>query len=259
MLTDGLNFIGPMQKTKYPYAIWDLNVEGAQMGGGKANYVEQTLALTYRISEQLPNLIAAVPPEFRNDSAAMSSSTASFSFQIPGNIDRCEGFPLCPASNISAIPELPGVIRPCQAGKNLESCYFGLLTWVSHGIYEVYRHTLDVAVLRRLMPLLKRGTALYVRTAVRDSATGKLHLPSMYSPEYAAAEDTSFNLALFRWSLQTCIHVATSLLPDSASGAEVAAWKAALRDLAPLVVDPVTGSLMVGKGVPLHSADGHSM
>ena len=32
-----------------------------------------------------------------------------------------------------------------------------------------------------------------------------------------------------------------------------------MRDLAPLLVDPLTGSLMVGKGVPPHSADGHSM
>ena len=259
LLLDGLNFIGPMQKTKYPFAIWDMNVEGAQWGALSANYVEQTLAFTYRISEQLPNLIAAVPPEFRNDSAAMPQLTASFSYQIAATIDHCEGFPLCPASNISAVPDLPGLIRPCEAGKDTHACYYGLLTWASHGIYEVYRHTMDLAILRRLMPLLKRGTAFYVRTAVRDSATGKLHLPSMLSPEYADAEDTSFNLALFRWSLQTCIHVATTLLPDSASGAEVAAWKAALLDLTPLVVDPVTGSLMVGKGVPLHSADGHSM
>ena len=259
MLTDGLNFIGPMSKTKYPYAIWDMNVEGAQWGALSANFVEQTLAFTHRISEQLPNLIAAVPPEFRNDSAAMPGETASFSYQIAATIDHCEDFPLCPASNISSMPDLPALIRPCEAGKDSHACYYGLLTWASHGIYEVYRHTMDLAILRRLMPLLKRGTAFYVRTAVRDSATGKLHLPSMLSPEYGGgAEDTSFNLALFRWSLQTCIHVATTLLPDSASSAEVAAWKAALRDLIAPIVDPVTGSLMVGKGVPLHSADGPS-
>ena len=261
MLLDGLNFIGPVQKTHYPHAIWDLNVEAAQWGALSANYVEQTLAFTQRVPEQLPNLIAAVPPEFRNDSAAMASDTASFSYQIAATIDQCQGFPLCPESNISSMPaSTPGLIRPCgAAGGNTNACYFGLLTWVSHGIYEVYRHTMDLAILRRLVPLLKRGTAFYTRMAQRDSTTGKLHLPSMLSPEYAAAEDTSFNLALFRWSLKTCIHVGTTLLPDTASGAEVVAWKAALRDLAPLIVDPTTGSLMVGKGVPLHSADGHSM
>jgi hypothetical protein len=219
MLLDGLNFIGPMSKTKYPYAIWDMNVEGAQWGALSANYVEQTLAFTHRISEQLPNLIAAVPPEFRNDSAAMPSETASFSYQIAATIDQCEGFPLCPEANISAIPDMPGLIRPCSADSVHDTCYYGLLTWVSHGIYEVYRHTMDEAILRRLMPLLKRGTAFYQRTAVRNSATGKLHLPPMTSPEYATTEDTSFNLALFRWSLQTCIHVATALLPDSVSAA----------------------------------------
>ena len=45
---------------RYPYAIWDMNVEGAQWGALSANYVEQTQAFTHRISEQLPNLIAAV-------------------------------------------------------------------------------------------------------------------------------------------------------------------------------------------------------
>ena len=200
------------------------------------------------------------PPEFRNDSAAMASETASFSYQIAATIDQCQGFPLCPKANISSIADsTPGLIRPCGAPGDSNACYFGLLTWVSHGIYEVYRHTLDLAILRRLLPLLTRGTAFYTRTAVRDSATGTLHLPSMVSPEYAAAEDTSINLALFRWSLQTCIHVATTLLPGTASGSDVVAWKATLRDLAPLLVDPATGSLMVGKGVPLHSADGHSM
>jgi len=53
-----------MQKTKYPYAIWDMNVEGAQWGALSANYVEQTLAFTHRVPEQLPNLIAAVYVHF---------------------------------------------------------------------------------------------------------------------------------------------------------------------------------------------------
>jgi hypothetical protein len=71
LLLDGLNFIGPMQKTKYPHAIWDMNVEGAQWGSLSANYIEQAMAFPRRVPEQLPNLIANVPPAFRNDSASM--------------------------------------------------------------------------------------------------------------------------------------------------------------------------------------------
>lgn len=253
MLLDGLNFIGPMQKTKYPHAIWDLNVEAAQYGSLSANYVEQTLALTRRVPEQLNNMIVSVPPDLRNDSASIYMNTASFSFLNEAAIDRCD-FPLCSDSNVSAVPDLPKLTRPCSAeNKDALSCYFGGLPWVCHGIWLVYRHTMDEGILRALMPVLKRATALYLHTAVHNSTDGKLHLPMTFSPEYATLADCTFDLALFRWCLQTSIHIGSALLPGSASLDELTSWRVALQQLAPPQVDPKTGSLMIGEGVPLHS------
>ena len=241
-----------MQKTKYPHAIWDLNVEAAQWGALSANYVEQTLAFTKRVPEQLPNLIASVPPALRNDSASMYMNTASFAFLNEAAIDHCPGFPLCP--NVSAVPDLPQLTRPCGGdNKDALSCYFGGLPWVSHGIWLVYRHTMDEDILRGLMPLLKRATTLYLRTAVHNSTDGKLHLLETFSPEYAVLADCSFDLALFRWCLRASIHIGSDLLRGSATEGELASWREALQQLAPPQVDAKTGSLMIGDGIPLHS------
>ena len=112
----------------------------------------------------------------------------------------------------------------------------------------VYRHTLDDTILQSLVPLLKRATTLYLRTAIHG-ADGKLHLPTMFSPEYANAADLSFDHALFRWCLRTSIHIATTLAPASSTPSEVARWRAALDMLLTPLVDPTTGSLMIGAGV----------
>ena len=229
----------------------DLNVEAAQYGGLSANYREQTLALAKRVPEQMPNLIANVPPDLRNDSASMYINTASFSYLNEAAIDHCD-FPLC--SNASAVPDLPQLTRPCSGSNtNARSCYFGGLPWVCHGIWLVYRHTMDEEILRDLMPMLKRATALYLRYAVHNTTDGKLHLPMTFSPEYATLADCTFDLALFRWCLTTALQVGSDLLPGSARADELAGWREALRQLAPPQVDPKTGSLMIGDGVPLHS------
>ena len=42
---------------------------------------------------------------------------------------------------------------------------------------------------------------------------GKLHLPFAESPEYANANDTNFDLALFRWGVGVLLHVANTTHP----------------------------------------------
>ena len=121
------------------------------------------------------------------------------------------------------------------------------------GIWLVYRHTMDEDILRDLMPMLKRATTLYLRYAVHNATDGKLHLPMTFSPEYATLADCTFDLALFRWCLTTADRIGSDLLPGSARADELVSWREALRKLAPPQVDPKTGSLMIGDGVPLHS------
>ena len=115
----------------------------------------------------------------------------------------------------------------------------------------------------------------------------------MFSPEYANAPDTSFDNVLFRWCLTTALHIATELLPKTSNttAAEIALWREMLQvsmrtfpefhidhaeetwnrsmfcwkthvhlleqDLTPPAIDPATGSLMIGAGVPFHSANKH--
>ena len=62
VLLDGINGPLSVSKTKWSNAIWDMNVEGSQWASLSANVIEQSLALTQRIPEQMQNYIASVPP-----------------------------------------------------------------------------------------------------------------------------------------------------------------------------------------------------
>jgi N-acetyl-beta-hexosaminidase len=257
LLLDGLNFVGPMQKTKYPFAIWDMNVEGSQWGSLASNMIEQGLALTRRVPEQLPNLIASVPRELRSDSAAIQVETASLSYLAECMVQHCDAdaFPLC-LSNASAVQDLPDELCLTQSKAKMPENFFGGLPWVCHNIWLVYRHTMDATILQALVPLLKRATNLYIRTARMDATDGKLHLPTMESPEYGECPDTSFDHALFRWCLRTLIRTST-LLPGSSTDAEVTRWRQTLGALSSPHIDPNTGSLMIGANVSLHSQNKH--
>ena len=256
LLLDGLNFVGPMQKTKYPFAIWDMNVEGAQWGGHSSNLPEQSLALARRIPEQLSNFIASVPRAMRNDSASINVETASLSFLAECMVQHCDSdaFPLC-VNNFSAVQDLPDEACLQRSGSLAPQNFYGGLPWVCHSIWLVYRHTMDESILRDLLPLLKRSTNLYMRTA-HVGADEKLHLPLMESPEYGEAADTSFDHALFRWCLRTLIRTST-LLPNSSTDLEVQKWQNTLRKLSAPRIDPATGSLMIGANLSLHSSNKH--
>ena len=74
---------------------------------------------------------------------------------------------------------------------------------------------------------------------------------------YWYAPDTSFDLALFKWSLRTLVDIATDLLPGSCSDAEVAQWRSTLQQITPYRIDPATGSLMIGEGLPFAHPNKH--
>ena len=74
---------------------------------------------------------------------------------------------------------------------------------------------------------------------------------------YAYAADTSFNLALFKWSLRSLVEIVTDVLPGCCSDAEVAQWRSTLQLITPYHVDPATGSLMIGAELPFAHANKH--
>lgn len=183
VLLDGINGPLSLSKTKWTGAIWDMNVEGSQWTSLGINAMEQTQALVERIPEQTLNFIASVPKAFRNDSAAISGGTGSMQYVAACAVEYCE-FPLC--LNASNVPDLGCLTQPEPAGAKQFASFFGGLPWICHSIWLVYRHSMDEAVLLKLAPLLQRATTMYLRTAIREK-DGKLHLPSMFSPEYAVA------------------------------------------------------------------------
>ena len=292
MMLDGMSGPFLVSKFSYPFAIWDMNVEGAQWASLASNHFEQAEALTRRVPEQLDNYIASVPVEMRNDSASIGLSTPSFSQIAQCAIDYCDTFPVCNYSNVPDLDCLTGMYlvkdpmlqhssssrRRSSSNNNVvangENSYFGGLPWVCHSIWLVYRHSMDESILHDLLPLLVRATNLYMRIMVRGS-DGKLHLPVTLSPEYANVPDTSFDNALFRWCLKTSIHVATELMPAitarplqrtasdrspppvDISSKDVARWRQVLDDLTPPLVDPATGSLMIGENCTLHTPNKH--
>lgn len=141
ILLDGINGPLSVSKTKWSNAIWDMNVQGSQWASLSINMIEQARALVLRIPEQLPNLIATVPPHMRNDSAAIAGGTGSLSFVADCAIQDC-AFPVC--LNATTVPDLPCMVhstplppggRKYPKGFVFGSNFYGGLPWICHSIW----------------------------------------------------------------------------------------------------------------------------
>ena len=128
----------------------------------------------------------------------------------------------------------------------------GNLTWAMHNYYQYYRYSMDDSLLLyKIYPLLKRSINLYIHLAFKTQ-DGKYHLPVTMSPEYKAAADCNYDLALFRWGLQTLIASAKRLkLNDPLLNQ----WEDLLTNLVDYPVNE-TG-FMIGKDVALETAHRH--
>ena len=114
----------------------------------------------------------------------------------------------------------------------------GDFTWALHNYYLHYRYSMDHSMItdqhrHAFYPLLRGAANVYMHL-LKKGEDGKLHLPSMMSPEYGADTDNNYNLSLARWSLQTLIELnerydlKAPLLPK---------WKETLENLTPYPVD----------------------
>ena len=132
---------------------------------------------------------------------------------------------------------IPGVDKDAEVG---------LLTWVCHNLWLIYRHKMDDTLLRdHLFPLLKRSVNYYLHF-LREEADGRLHLPATYSPEYGSAEDCNFDLALLRWGCQTLLDITRRLSIDDELSSR---WQEVLDRLTPYPLDGDNG-LAIGRNVP---------
>lgn len=201
---------GPWYKVNgWAYATWDMNVQLCYWpiySGNRLELGKSLLRFNERVSDQY---IESVPEAWRHDSA--------------GN---------------------PGVSNQRKIGG--EFAILGCLQWTMHNVWLHYRYSMDDELLRRdLLPLLRRSTHYYIHRISTDK-NGVHHLPLALSPEYPVrAEDTTFDLSLFRWGLETLLFINERLeLNDEAAPL----WREIQENLTPYPIDQ-TG-LMVGKDVP---------
>jgi len=122
-----------------------------------------------------------------------------------------------------------------------------------HHFHLQYRHTMDDQRLREtIYPLMRRTFQTYLHVLDTD-ADGRLHIPLALSDEYDVAVDTSMNIALLRWGLQTLLAHAKRLDIDDPL---IPKWREVLEKLVEYPVDPATG-IMIGKDMPFSKPHRH--
>ncbi|MFC9626976.1 hypothetical protein ACFTXM_45835 [Streptomyces sp. NPDC056930] len=136
-------------------------------------------------------------------------------------------------------------------GSDHVSDNFGNLTWALHNVWQSYRHSMDLSVLRDVVyPILAKAINFYAHF-LHEGPDGRLHLLETRSPEYANAQDCTYDLSLVRWGVRTLIASAKLLRSNDP---RLKRWQDIDRRLTPYAEDPAAG-VMIGKDVPL--ADSH--
>lgn len=114
----------------------------------------------------------------------------------------------------------------------------GDFVWALHLYWLYYRNTMDHTLVTNrakhaFFDLLRDATNAFLHL-MEEGDDGKLHLPTLHSPEYGDARDTTYNLALFRWACATLIAL------DKRYGFHeplVSRWQEVLDRLAPYPTD----------------------
>ena len=216
-----VDLMGPWFKMSRWAAYWqNLNVQLAYFSALSGNHPELSDRLCRWLEDSLPDLISNCPPEFRADSAVLGNPTG-LELKAP----------------VSATHPLHLIALP----------------WLMQQCWLQYRFTMDDERLRaRIYPLLRRTFNFYLHV-IRPGADGRYHIPNAFSDEYGNAEDTSMNLALLRWGLETLIAGNDRL---KLNDPELPKWKEVLAQLADYPVDEATG-IMIGKGTPFAKPHRH--
>ena len=224
-----VDLMGPWYKDTVWAAYWqNLNTQLAYYSVLPANHPELGEPLCHLLWDRRADLVANVPKEYQEDSAALGNPTGF------GNL-------IAPA---------PGPVRE-KLGKG--SYHFIALPWLMQQYWLQYRFTMDDERLRReIHPLLKRTINTYLHV-IDLGPDGRYHIPMGFSDEYGNAPDTNLNLALLRWGLQTLIADNERLKLDDPDAAK---WKDVLGKLTDYPADG-TG-LMIGKDTPFAKPHRHS-
>jgi alpha-L-fucosidase 2 len=224
-----VDLMGPWFRKSVWAAYWqNLNVQLAYYAVLPSNHPELAEPLCRLLWDRRADLIANVPKEYQEDSAALGNPTGF-------------GDLLAPA---------PGPVRE-KLGNG--AYHFIALPWLMQQFWLQYRFTMDEERLRReIHPLLKRTMNAYLHV-IDLGPDGRYHIPMAFSDEYGNAHDTNLNLALLRWGLQTLIADNERLKLNDPDAPK---WKDVLGKLTDYPADG-TG-LMLGKDTPFAKPHRHS-
>lgn len=219
-----LDIQGPwaQRSTAWPANWTNLNLQLTYWPAYVGNRLDLAESLRVNMARHRDNLIANVPEQYRGDSAG---------------IGRVSGL------NLSS--------RVAEPGKD-EDAEVGSLLWLCHNLWWHYRMTMDDGMLRdEVYPILRRAVNYHLHFLRREE-DGRFHLPSMHSPEYGAAADCNYDLALLRWGCRTLLWI------DARLGLEdplVAKWRAVDADLVDYPKDE--HGYMIGAGQPFARSHRH--
>lgn len=171
-----MDTMGPwmVENTAWANGWFNLNTQLSYWFLSTANRLEVAESLFTKLDEKLPQLVANMPDTYGGDCAGMST--------------------IVPQTFVSPFPR-------GRLG------FTGELLWTCHDYWLMLQRTMDAQrTTEKFFPLLKKSVNTYLHFMV-EGDDGKVHLPYTRSPEYGSGEDCNFNLALFRWGLDTLIHI----------------------------------------------------
>lgn len=213
---------GPwLTRTPWPTCVWNLNVQLSYSPAFIANRLDLAGSLAKSLDANRAQLIGNVPPQYRDDSAAVGRSTSCVELKSPTDIEW----------------EL------------------GNLTWACHNYWRLCSYSMNAGLMRDgLYPLLRRAINFYLHFLAEEE-DGRLHLPPTHSPEYGrnlTTRDANYDLALLRWGCRTLIDLCGRLAIDDAL---IPRWQDILKRLADPPVDE--NGLRVGRDLPFAESHRH--
>jgi len=130
---------------------------------------------------------------------------------------------------------------------------YGNFLWTLYDYWHFLRvYPDDERVVKKFYPILKRANNFCIH-ALTKGEDGLLHMPIDISPEWKVkAADTTYNLELLRWGLETAIYIGSQFkLEDS----DTERYREILNNLVPKHIGE--DGIMLGKNIPLTAAHRH--
>lgn len=192
------------EKTMWPAAWWNLNVQLSYSPLYKSNHPDLAHSLTDAIHNGMNELKNNVPEKYRADCCALGRATCS---------------------NLTAPIAEPGSDAPD------EELELGNLTWALFYCWQEYKMSNDKTILTdTVYPALKGAMQYYLYFLYPDKY-GVLHLPRTASPEYIGVKggDCCYDSALMKWGFKTLIEICEILGIKDEKEKE---WRYALEHLA---------------------------